>query len=453
MISLSIDEILEAINGSIYIDGKEYNYNSIETDTRKIKDNCIFIALKGYNFNGNDFVIDALKNGGIISIIDEIKFNISDVPQGKTIIKVEDTKKALLNLAEHYRQKLNIKVIGITGSTGKTSTKDIAAAFFSSKFKVFKTKGNFNNEIGLPLMIFQLDDSYDVAVLELGMSNLGEIHNLAKVCKPDIAIITNIGISHIENLKTRENILKAKMEITDFFSNDNILIVNGDNDMLKDISSTSYRVLKTSLKNSCEIKGENLQEDKENELAFDIVYKEIREGRLTLPLIGTHNVENALLCYGAAKELGLNLEDIQEGVKNLECTSMRLEVTKVNDKTIINDCYNASPDSMKAALKVQKNFLGRKVAILGTMKELGHESKDAHKEIGKFAKECGVDSLIVISEYEESFKKGYGKQNFKAYSSLDELKKDLSNMLKDEDVILIKASRSMHFEEIVNYIK
>ncbi|GAA0689148.1 UDP-N-acetylmuramoyl-tripeptide--D-alanyl-D-alanine ligase [Clostridium cadaveris] len=453
MIKLSIDEILEAVNGSIYVDGKEYNYNSIETDTRNLKNNCIFVALKGYNFNGNEFVIDAIKKGSIICIVDELKFSESDIPKGATVIKVEDTKMALLNLAEAYRKKLNIKIIGITGSTGKTSTKDVTAAFLSSKFKVFKTKGNFNNEIGLPLMMFKIDESYDVAVLELGMSNFGEIHNLAKACRPDIALITNIGISHIENLKTRENILKAKMEITDFFSQDNTLIVNADNDMLSTLNDDSYEILTTSIENNdCNIKADIIEENLNN-IVFTVIDDGEDKGTITLPLMGIHNVENSLLAYGAAKILGLTIDDMQKGLENLECTSMRLDVIEAHGKTIIDDSYNASPDSMKAALNVLKQFNGRKIAVLGTMKELGDESKNSHKEVGEYTKKNGAEKLIVISEFENDFKEGFGEDGFYAYASIAEARCGLDEILKDGDIILIKASRSMHFEELVKYLK
>lgn len=453
MIKLSIDEILEAINGSIYVDGGEYNYNSIETDTRNLKNNCIFIALKGYNFNGNEFLIDAIKKGSIICIVDELKFSVSDIPKGATVIKVHDTKMALLSLAEAYRKKLNIKIIGITGSTGKTSTKDVTAAFLSSKFKVFKTQGNFNNEIGLPLMMFKIDESYDVAVLELGMSNFGEIHNLAKACRPDIALITNVGISHIENLKTRENILKAKLEITDFFSKENALIVNADNDMLCNLNSDSYKILKTSMEHTdCDIKADIMEENLNN-IKFRVIDKGQDKGILNLPLMGLHNVQNSLLAYGASKILGLTVEDMQRGLENLECTSMRLDVIKAKDKTIIDDSYNASPDSMKAAINVLKQFNGRKIAVLGTMKELGDESKNSHKEVGEYAKKNGVETLIVISEFQDDFKEGFGEEGFYAYTSIAESESGLDKILKDGDIVLIKASRSMHFEELVKYLK
>lgn len=450
---LAINEILESTNGKIILDGKEYNYESIETDTRKLKKNSIFIALKGENFNGDDFVLDAVKKGSTICIVSEIKFNKEEIPSDVTIIQVKDTKEALLLLAKAYREKLNIKIIGVTGSTGKTSTKDIIAAFLSDKYKVFKTKGNFNNEIGLPLMIFSLDETYDVAVLEMGMSNLGEIHNLANTAIPDIAVITNVGISHIENLKTRENILKAKMEVTDFFNKDNILVINLDDDMLKTISKAQYEVISIGMEeNNAKVKGINIVL-LDNAISFDIEDNGKNVGTINLPMVGKHNVLNSLLAYVVGKNLGLTVEDMNRGIKNLEATSMRLDIIKKHDFTIVDDCYNASPDSMKAAIDVLSSMEGkRKMLILGTMRELGHESENAHRDVAKYAKEKNIDELIAIGEYSSMFKKGFEK-DILIFDTTEECSQKIGNLVQKGDIILIKASRGMKFEKIVKELK
>lgn len=450
---LAINEILESTNGKIILDGKEYNYESIETDTRKLKKNSIFIALKGENFNGDDFVLDAVKKGSTICIISEIKFNKEEIPSDVTIIQVKDTKEALLLLAKAYREKLNIKIIGVTGSTGKTSTKDIIAAFLSDKYKVFKTKGNFNNEIGLPLMIFSLDETYDVAVLEMGMSNLGEIHNLANTAIPDIAVITNVGISHIENLKTRENILKAKMEVTDFFNKDNILVINLDDDMLKTISKAQYEVISIGMEeNNAKVKGINIVL-LDNAISFDIEDNGKNVGTINLPMVGKHNVLNSLLAYVVGKNLDLTVEDMNRGIKNLEATSMRLDIIKKHDFTIVDDCYNASPDSMKAAIDVLSSMEGkRKMLILGTMRELGHESENAHRDVAKYAKEKNIDELIAVGEYSSMFKKGF-KKDILTFDTTEECSRKIGNLVQKGDIILIKASRGMKFEKIVKELK
>ncbi|MDD6795262.1 MAG: UDP-N-acetylmuramoyl-tripeptide--D-alanyl-D-alanine ligase [Clostridiaceae bacterium] len=442
---LTFDELIKAIDGKIITEGKEKNFNNLCTDTRKIQKNDIFLALKGENFNGNKFVVNALNAGASIAIVDEVCFDKNDV--SKIVIKVENTYDALLSLAKFYREKLGVKVVGITGSTGKTSTKDLVAAFLSGKYKVFKTKGNFNNHIGLPLMILSLDSSIEVAVLELGMSNLGEIHTLANCARPDVALITNIGLSHIENLKTQENILKAKMEITDYFDKNNILIVNGEDNFLNQIKERNFKVIKTGYSENHDLRGFNVTLNEEK-TSFSVLDNG-REERFDLPMVGAHNVLNALLAIEASKALGVSYEEMHKGLKNIESTSMRLEFIKKNDITVINDCYNASPDSMKAALDVLKNHTGgRKIAILGTMKELGDESKRAHRETGEYAQNR-ADILITTGIYKDDYKDGFGNNNIIMYNSKEELIEDIKNIINPDDVVLVKASRSIKFEDIV----
>ncbi|MBE6049860.1 MAG: UDP-N-acetylmuramoyl-tripeptide--D-alanyl-D-alanine ligase [Clostridium sp.] len=442
---LTFKELLEAVDGKLIVESENKEFNNICTDTRKIEKNNVFLALKGEVFNGNEYVKSALDKGASIAIVDEVLFDEKEIKGN--VIKVDNTYDALLKLAKYYREKLNLKVVGITGSTGKTSTKDLVAAFLSGKYKVFKTKGNFNNHIGLPLMILSLDSSIEVAVLELGMSNLGEIHTLADCARPDIALITNIGLSHIENLKTRENILKAKLEITDFFDENNVLVVNGEDDYLKNLKEESFKIIKTGYNELNNYKAKNV-ELTETSTSFEIE-DEGAKYKFTLPMVGAHNVLNALLGIVASKTLGVSYEEMLEGLNNIEATSMRLEFIKANDYTIINDCYNASPDSMKAALDVLKNHSGkRKIAILGTMRELGDESERAHKEVAEYAKDK-IDVLVSTGEYAKDYKLGFGGENIIVYDTKEELIKNMKNFVKANDVILVKASRGAKFEEIV----
>ena len=446
---LTFKELLEAIDGKVIVDSNKKEFNNICTDTRKIEDNNIFLALKGENFNGNKYVEEAVKKGASIAIVDEVLFGDTDIDG--TVIKVDNTYDALLKLAKYYREKLKIKVVGITGSTGKTSTKDLVAAFLQGKYKVFKTKGNFNNHIGLPLMILSMDSQIEVAVLELGMSNLGEIHTLADCARPDVALITNIGLSHIENLKTQDNILKAKMEITDFFTEDNVLIVNAEDNYLKSVKEDKFKVIKTGYDDNNMIKAYNVILN-EDSTSFKIK-DEDKEYNFILPMVGAHNVLNALLGIAAAKELGVSYEEMLEGLKTIEATSMRLEFKNVNGYTIINDCYNASPDSMKAALDVLKNRNGnRKVAILGTMRELGDEAKKAHREVAEYAKDA-ADLLITTGEYVNDYKLGFGEENIIIYDTKEELINNISKVIKADDVVLVKASRGAKFEEIVSKLE
>lgn len=448
---ISFDEILEATGGEIIVKGENILYNNVSIDTREIKEKDIFIALKGENFNANDFTLEASSKGASICIVDEIKFEKTKLDKKTSVIKVEDTKKALLNLAKFYINKLNLKVVGITGSTGKTSTKDLVAAVLSAKYKVFKTLGNFNNEIGLPMMIFKLDQSYDIAVLEMGMSDFGEIHNLCEVARPDIAIITNIGMSHIENLKTRENILKAKMEITDFFDEHSVLIVNSDNDLLETIGKLNYKLLKTGIDSKADFKACDLNVG-EKRIAFNLM----EDGKLINEIIevnipGRHNILNSLLAVSCGRVMGMTYKEIAEGFKKLEATSMRLDIIKGEKFTIINDCYNASPDSMLAAIDVLCNISGKaKIAILGTMKELGSSAFEAHKQVGEYARLKNIDLLITLGEFKEAYKEGFSDINrYRSFETYNEVRSFLETMIDQDDVVLVKASRYMKFESIV----
>ncbi|MBU5590796.1 UDP-N-acetylmuramoyl-tripeptide--D-alanyl-D-alanine ligase [Clostridium sp. MSJ-4] len=458
MIGLTFDDVLKSTKGSVYIHKGEVFFNKINSDTRNIECQSIFIALKGNNFNGNHFVEEALSKGASLCIVDEVTFDKEDIIKNHdnfAIIKVQDCRRALLDMAKYKRENMNIKVIGITGSTGKTTTKDMVAASLGDKFKVFKTKGNFNNEIGLPLMILEMDSAYEIAVLELGMNNLNEIHNLAEVAKPDIALITNIGISHIENLKTKDNILKAKMEITDFFNKDNTLIINADDPMLSHIHNEGYDIIKTSILNdNSDFKAEEIVL-KEDSSEFSLIYKKTSLGKIILPVPGIHNIQNALLAISCAYLMGVDKEKIAKGLNNLEISSMRLDVIKGKSLDIINDCYNASPDSMKAAIDVQCNLnASRKVAILGTMKELGDYAYEAHKQIGDYARIRDIDVIVAVGDFSNAIAEGYGNEGCVfLFKDTEEALNNIDKIIKKGDLVLVKASRSMKFELIIENLK
>ena len=451
IMEMTFKEMLNAIDGEVIVQKEESNFNKLCIDTRKVEKDNVFLAIKGANFNGNDFAIKALESGASVAIIDEVKFDEQDAQGKGTIIKVKNTREALLNLAKFYREKLGLKVVGVTGSTGKTSTKDLIAALLSDKYKVFKTKGNFNNDIGLPLMILELTSDYDVAVLEMGMSSLGEIELLASVARPDLGVITNIGLSHIENLKTQENILKAKMEISTFFNKENVLIVNGEDKLLQNISSNVFKVKKIGYNHEYDVYASNiiLREEETEFLAHAFG----EEAVFNLPMAGKHNVLNTMLAIEVAECLGVSFKQMVKGLENLEATSMRLQVVKKQGLTIINDCYNASPDSMKSSLDVLSAYKnGRRVAILGDMYELGDESEKAHYEVGKYAKDK-VDTLIVIGGYIKNFKDGFDSDNIIMYNTKEECIKELENIVKLDDVVLIKASRGVKLEDVVKKLE
>ena len=448
---ITFNEMLKAMDGEVVVQGQEIKFNKLCIDTRKVEKDDVFLAIKGANFNGNDFALKALELGASIVIVDEIKFAIEDINTNGTIIKVKNTRQALLDLAKFYRKKLGLKVIGVTGSTGKTSTKDLIAALLSDKYKVFKTKGNFNNDIGLPLMILELTCDYDVAVLEMGMSSLGEIELLADVARPDIAVITNIGLSHIENLKTQENILKAKMEISAFFDENNVLIINGEDEFLKNISAKSFKVKKIGYNHEYDVYASNiiLREEETEFLAHAFG----EEAVFTLPMAGKHNVLNTMLAIEVAECLNVSFKEMILGLDNIEATSMRLQVIKREGLTIINDCYNASPDSMKSSLDVLSAYRNcRRVAILGDMYELGDEAKRAHFEVGQYAKDK-VDLLIVIGEHINNFKDGFKNDNIIMYNTKEECIKELESIVNKDDVVLVKASRGVKLEDVVKKLE
>lgn len=446
MLELNLQEIVKATKGALLKEADVKEIKAVSTDTRKIEEGTMFIALKGEIFNGNNYVLDAFNKGAKIAIVDEVKCDLNELKEDVALIKVQNTGRALMDLAKFYREKLGLKVVGITGSAGKTSTKDLVAAVLSDKYKVFKTKGNFNNEIGLPLMILELDSTYDVAILEMGMRGLGQIKELAEIASPDLGIITNIGISHIEILKTRENILKAKMEIATFFDKNNTLVVCGNDDFLGVLPSAEYKIVKTGVGENFKIGAKNIALE---ELSSKFtVYDGEKEEEFSLDMPGEHNISNLMLGIAIAKELGVSFEEMKRGLKNIEATSMRLELIKKDGFSILNDCYNSSPVAVKSAIDVMKNIEGkRRIAVLGTMRELGHKSEEAHEEIGKYAKENGIEKVLCFGDFSENIKEGYG-EGCTVYENKEELIKDLLNIICDGDIILVKASRSLKFEEI-----
>ncbi|EJT5913101.1 UDP-N-acetylmuramoyl-tripeptide--D-alanyl-D-alanine ligase [Clostridium perfringens] len=446
MLELNLQEIVKATKGALLKEADVKEIKAVSTDTRKIEEGTMFIALKGENFNGNNYVLDAFNKGAKIAIVDEVKCDLNELKEDVALIKVQNTGRALMDLAKFYREKLGLKVVGITGSAGKTSTKDLVAAVLSDKYKVFKTKGNFNNEIGLPLMILELDSTYDVAILEMGMRGLGQIKELAEIASPDLGIITNIGISHIEILKTRENILKAKMEIATFFDKNNTLVVCGNDDFLGSLPSAEYKIVKTGVGENFKIGAKNIALE---ELSSKFtVYDGEKEEEFSLDMPGEHNISNLMLGIAIAKELGVSFEEMKRGLNNIEATSMRLELIKKDGFSILNDCYNSSPVAVKSAIDVMKNIEGkRRIAVLGTMRELGHKSEEAHEEIGKYAKENGIEKVLCFGDFSENIKEGYG-EGCTVYENKEELIKDLLNIICDGDIILVKASRSLKFEEI-----
>ena len=463
--NLTIKNIIDITNGKLIIGDEKKETNNYSKDTRTLKKGDTYIGIKGEKFDGSLFWKEALNNGAETVIINNIKLDEIEEykKQNKNIIQVEDTIKAIGEMASYkmkiQKEKYNLKVVGVTGSVGKTSTKDIIANVLSKKYKVLKTEGNNNNHIGLPLTILRLQDE-EIAVIEMGMNHFGEISYLTKIAKPDIAVITNIGTSHIGNLGSRENILKAKLEILEGMDKKKI-VINNDNDLLNKWyleNKNNIEIHTFGIKNESEFNAKNIKL-KENSSEF-ICENTNEKINIEVPVGGEHFILNALCGLTVGKLLNLNNEEIKKGIKDFKLTAKRMEINHLkNNITIINDSYNASYESMKASISNLKNMNGeRKIAVLGDMFELGDFSEKLHKEVGTEIYKNKIDKLYLIGNYskfigEEAEKEGYKKENIFYFENKDELFNNLKNNLKSGDVILIKASNGMKLFEIAEKLK
>lgn len=450
MLELSIKEIIEATGGHLVSGDVETIITGISTDSRNVNKGCLFIPLVGERFNGHDYIHKALEEGAEAVLSQEEKS-----ANGRGLIRVSDTSKALRDIAAYYRRKFSIPFVGITGSVGKTSTKDMIASA-ASKLNVLKTEGNLNNEIGVPLTIFNLDSTHEAAVLEMGMSGAGEISRLTAIIRPDVAVITNIGMSHIEKLGSRQNILKAKLEVLEGLNPEGLVVLNGDDAMLAGMKDLlKFRTVLYGMDEGVHYRATNICSRGEGGTDFDITLGG-REYNIHIPVPGVHNVYNALAAVAVGRELGIPMEFIIKGIAAFSPGKMRMDIITSNGIKIINDSYNASPHSMEAAIKVlceigRKN---RKTAVLGDMLELGDWAENAHLDIGRFASEAGIDIIIGVgmnAKYivEGAVKAGHLQDKVKYCESNAEALEYLERNKMPGDVILVKGSRGMKMEEIV----
>ena len=420
--------------------------NRVSIDSRDVDKNTLFFAIKGDRFDGHDF-IEEVAAKGVGAIVSH-----KDVSVNAPVIKVGNTKQALLDLASFYRHSIeNLIVVGLTGSVGKTTTKEMTACVMAQKFKTLKTEGNFNNEIGMPRTIFRLDDTFQCAVLEMGMDGFGQISDLTNSAHPDCAIITNIGVSHIENLGSRDGILKAKLEMLEGMKKGSTLFVNGDNDKLSTVENDDYNIVKFGIDNKkCEFLAEEIVE-KDYSTDFVAVWDGNRQ-KVTIPTVGIHNVYDALVAFAVGVEYKIDPELIAKGLCDYTPSGMRQRIKEADGITVIEDCYNASPDSQKAGLntlcKIAKQ---RKIAVLGDMLELGGYTETAHRMVGDYAAECELDALFTLGESSkfiaDSAEKGGLKSVF-SFTDKTKLTESLKKYLQKSDTVLFKASRGMKLEEI-----
>lgn len=443
MIPLKFKEAAAAVKSSTELCG---SFDSVCTDTRKITQGSLFIAIKGENFDGHDFAQKAIESGAQAVICER------DCGLGDRQILVESTRLALLDLAGYYRSLFKIPVIGITGSVGKTTTKEMTHAVMSSKYNTLKNEGNLNNEIGVPLTLFRLDKTHEAAVIEMGMSGFDEISRMTKAVKPDAAIISNIGVSHIEHLGSREGILRAKLEILHGMKPDAPVVLNADDDMLITVRPGAHPVTYYGIENEKSIFKAFDITSKENETELTVGFNG-GSGRVSLPFPGRHNVYNALAAVAAGSLFGIEPLDGFEALKSYVPAGMRQRINKKFGMTFIEDCYNASPDSQAAALAVLGSINAkRKIAVIGDMLELGAVSESAHYEVGKKAAQNGIDAVFTYGERALQTAKGASDGNVatvKSFLNKEELSKELIGFLEQGDAVLFKASRGMKLEEVI----
>ncbi len=424
-------------------------------DSRQIEQDGIFIATKGERVDGHSFIPQVFEKGALGVVCEELPEVLPGV-----CIQVEDSFRALQDIAAYYREQLTIPVVGITGSVGKTSTKEMIAGVLSEKYNVLKTEGNFNNEIGVPLMILKIRQEHQIAVLEMGINHFGEMHNLSRMAKPDICVMTNIGQCHLEFLGTRDGILKAKSEIFDFANPKAQVIVNGDDDKLQLLGTEAVPYLKNSMTLTRFGRGQQNEfyadHIKINGLFGSSMVVHTPDGAfpLEVKLPGEHQIYNALAATAVAMKLGMTPQEIAAGAAKVQAMGGRSHLIRTNRYVVLDDCYNANPVSMKAAVELLTNAVGRKVAILGDMFELGEKETQLHAGIGTFCAECGIDEVICVGSLSANMaqaakESGAAGMQVYHYEELEQLRRDLPGLLQPGDNILIKASHAMHFEKLV----
>lgn len=440
--------------GGIYHGTKETGIREIEsitTDSRQAAEGCLFVAVKGERVDGHDFIPSVFEKGAACAVCEREP----EHPSGSWI-QVKSSLQAIKDMAEFYRKQLDIQVVGITGSVGKTSTKEVIASVLSEKYRVLKTLGNFNNELGLPLTVFRLREEHQIAVLEMGISDFGEMHRLSKIARPDVCVITNIGQCHLEYLKDRDGVLRAKSEIFDFMQPEGRIVLNGDDDKLSAVQEVKgVNPLFFGVESGREIYADEIEPRglkgircriHAGEESFDV----------QIPIPGSHMVLNALAATAVGVSMGLTTGQVKRGIEKLQTLGGRFHMIEKGDMLIIDDCYNANPVSMKASLDVLKDADRRTVAVLGDMFELGENEALLHGEVGAYAGEKEINLLICTGELsrymaEEAIHTG-GCETVVHVPNLERLMEVLPRLVQGDDTILVKASHGMHFEKVVELL-
>jgi len=447
---ITLNEVL-SVTGGILKQGRASRFSGVSTDSRNIKKGELFIPIKGDRFDGHKFILASINKGASGSLVSKkIK-----LPENITVISVKDTLKAFHQIARSYREKFNIPLIGVTGSSGKTTTKDMLASILSISGTTLKTEENYNNEIGVPKTLLTLNKIHKYAVIEMAMQGLGEIEELAWMARPNIAVITNVGSAHMEHLKSVDNVAKAKSEIMGFLKKKDIAILPADDKYFNYLKKKAKgKVVSFGIDAPADVKATTIRYEGDGS-SFII---ETRDHRIavSLPLPGKHNIYDALAAAASAYSLGIALSKIKKGLEKFKLSSKRLNIIYSNNIRIIDDTYNANPDSMAASLSILENYQGRRIAVLGDMFELGSIARKSHENIGKLAANLNIEQLITIgklSEYTARSAASNGLSNVHIAKSNKMAVNIIKSILKPNDTILIKGSRGMHLEEIVERLK
>jgi UDP-N-acetylmuramoyl-tripeptide--D-alanyl-D-alanine ligase len=447
---LTLSQIAQFAEASLSSGDGTVVINKVSTDSRTIKPGELFVALRGENFEGHDFIEAGAKAGATCALVD---LNwAGNVPNNFALLRATDTLQAYQTLAANYRRSLALKVLAITGSNGKTSTKDFAASVLARRFRVTKTEGNFNNHVGLPRTILEATSEDEVAVWEIGMNHPGEIAALSKIAAPDAAIITNIGVAHIEFMGSREAIAAEKGALAEAIETQGTVILNADDPFSEGIAARTRAKVVSAGTTGGAVRAIEIRQSADGS-EFTIV-EGAHRCRAQLPVAGTHMVQNALLAVAAGRAFGLSIEECAAGLAAAPLTKARLQIKEIGGVQFLDDSYNANPDSMKAALRtlVELDAEGKRIAVLGEMRELGAESERGHREIGEAAATLGVDQLITIGDAAELIAEGArtaGLDKVSSARSTSEAAKLLNEMAEPGDLVLIKGSRAARTEEVI----
>ena len=450
--NFTVKEIAEIIGGVVLCGDENTRITNVKFDSREVGEGTLFVPIRGAKVDPHDFIEDCFKKGAAAALTERDTVKYTDKPY----IRVENCLSALQKLSAYYRQSMKAKLIGVTGSVGKTSTKEMIAAALSKGFDVMKTQGNRNSQIGLPITMFEISPYNDIAVIEMGMSEFGEMDRLCDIAKPDIAVMTNIGKAHIENLGTQENILEEKFKITKNFDENGVLFLNGNDPLLMTLyNKQPFKTLSFGLTPDCDCYAENIRTD-----GFDTVFT-CRFGdvktELKIPALGQHSVMNAAAAFAAGIYLGLDVHTIQQGLLTYKNAPMRQQIHKLSDFVLIDDSYNSSPEAAKVSTDVLKSIAkGKTIAVLADMLELGDEAEIEHYNVGKHLASRGIDVLIAIGQLSENTARGARENGCGCvvhFNDNDSAYEYLSGIIERNCTVLVKGSRGMHTDEICKKMK